>query len=104
MKTQIPKKDRLSGKQVIEIMLEHALSGESEVRDAETDTPVEGRERFEMDRAILKPDMQFMTLCVGCGIELEMANAMGCACGGFTCADCTVDGDTCDHEPFIEGA
>lgn len=95
----IPKKDRVSGKDVINMMLKTAFDGTGEVRSLDGERPVRGRERFEMDQAMLKPEMQFMTVCVGCGIEFDMAEAMGCACGGFTCPDCTVDGETCDHEP-----
>lgn len=95
----IPKKDRVSGIDVVAMMLKNALTGKNEVRSLDRDTVIEGRERFEMDQSLLKPDMQFLTVCVGCGEEVEMADAMGCACGGFTCADCTIDGDTCDHEP-----
>lgn len=96
----IPKKDRVSGIDVVAMMLKNALTGKNEVRSLDRDTVIEGRERFEMDQSLLKPDMQFLTVCVGCGEEVEMADAMGCACGGFTCISCDIgEAETCDHEP-----
>jgi len=90
---------RLSGQQVIDQMLTAAISGQGDLRRVDGHTPVDAREQFEIEQALLRHGMKFLSFCIACGAEFNLADGMMCGgmCGGFTCPACTDDETTCDH-------
>lgn len=92
------KSERPSVKEIVELMKKNALEGAA-IQRADG-TPIDPAEKFEQEKAILKPNMKFMFQCVGCGDPVSEDDAETCACGGFTCPLCrSDDDDTCTHTP-----
>lgn len=96
------KTTHLSGREIVEAMRAIALGGTGITTNLNTGMVIEGREKFEMERALLKTEAKFIAVCAACGAEFDLIEAQGCACGGFICADpaclATIGDETCDHD------